>query len=214
AAPIDEEETTAHLPTVTPPEPESEVGATVFSDERAALPSLAGHPGESMSPADYVTSMPAIHAISSPDIPIDRDTQPDDGETPALTIEAIEHGLQSAGYAHLDTGRLASVATTLDSAPDDSAPDEQDFASRLANARSLRAGGRMGEALAEYRALVKAAIDEIPEIIRDLRDAAIEDPHEPEVYRLLGDAHIRLGDYVEALEAYNRGNALRQEQGD
>jgi tetratricopeptide (TPR) repeat protein len=72
----------------------------------------------------------------------------------------------------------------------------------------------MGEALAEYRALVKAAIDEIPEIIRDLRDATIEDPHEPEVYRLLGDAHIRLGDYVEALEAYNRGNALRQEQGE
>jgi tetratricopeptide (TPR) repeat protein len=167
-----------------------------------------------MSPADYVTSMPAIHAISSPEIPIDRDAQPDDGEAPALTIEAIEHGLQSAGYAHLDTGRLASVATTLDSVPDDSAPVEQDFPSRLANARSLRASGRMGEALAEYRALVKAAIDEIPEIIRDLRDAAIEDPHEPEVYRLLGDAHIRLGDYVEALEAYNRGNALRQEQGE
>jgi tetratricopeptide (TPR) repeat protein len=216
ATPTGEEETTAHLPTVTPPapEPDTNADATVFPDDRAALPSLAGHPGESMSPADYVTSMPAIHAISSPEIPIDRDAQPDDGEAPALTIEAIEHGLQSAGYAHLDTGRLASVATTLDSVPDDSAPSEQDFASRLANARALRASGRMGEALAEYRALVKAAIDEIPEIIRDLRDAAIEDPHEAEVYRLLGDAHIRLGDYVEALEAYNRGNALRQEQGE
>ena len=71
----------------------------------------------------------------------------------------------------------------------------------------------MGEALVEYRALVKATTDRMPEIIRDLRDAAIEDAREAEIHRLLGDAYIRQGDYVETLEAYNRASALRHEVG-
>ncbi len=135
-------------------------------------------------------------------------------EEPApLTIEAIQQGLESAGFARLDTGRLASVASSLDRAPDDSAAPALDVDHHLTLARDLRRQGRMGEALVEYRALVKASSDRMPEIIRDLRDAAIEDPREAEIHRLLGDAYIRQGDYVEALEAYNRASALRHEVG-
>jgi hypothetical protein len=136
-------------------------------------------------------------------------------ETPdpaALTIESIEHGLTSAGYSRLETGRLSSLAATLDDsptpAPADPAPDTQQ---QLTRARALRREGRMGEALIEYRALTKADADQLPDIIRDLRDAAIEDPREPEIPRLLGDALIRMGAYTEALEAHNQANALRQQ---
>jgi tetratricopeptide (TPR) repeat protein len=138
---------------------------------------------------------------------------PEVPEGAPLTIEAIQQGLTSAGFARLDTGRLATVASSLDRAPEDAQAPTIDAAARLEMARGLRRQGKMGEALVEYRALVKASSERLPEIIRDLRDAAIEDPREGEIQRLLGDAYIRQGDYVEALEAYNRASTLRQEMG-
>jgi tetratricopeptide (TPR) repeat protein len=130
-------------------------------------------------------------------------------EMPTLTtpptIEAIEQGIQSAGFTHHSTGRLSSLAEDEDIESD----VVTDIPSRLAHAHDLRRQGRMGEALSEYRQLVKSATDEMPMIIRALRDATLEDPDESELYRLLGDAFIRAGDYIEALEAYNRGSATR-----
>ena len=135
-------------------------------------------------------------------------------QPPPVTIEAIQQGLESAGFARLDTGRLASVASSLSHAPEAPADAPSvDANHHLELARTLRRQGHMGEALVEYRALVKATTDRMPEIIRDLRDAAIEDPREAEIHRLLGDAYIRQGDYVEALEAYNQASTLRHEIG-
>jgi cytochrome c-type biogenesis protein CcmH/NrfG len=39
-----------------------------------------------------------------------------------------------------------------------------------------------------------------------------EAPDHPELHRLLGDAYIRQGNYLQALEAYNRAVALTQAQ--
>lgn len=152
----------------------------------------------SQDPGEYPLPDPLAH-VSLP------------SESGALTMEAIEHGLASAGFARLETGRLASLASTLDGAPPEAEAPMPDVAQRLEAARAMRLEGRAGEALGEYRALVKASAEHMPAIIRDLRDAAIEDPHEPEIPRLLGDALIRQGDYADALEAYNRANVLRQE---
>ena len=181
-----------------------------------AMPETAPEPPVSRADELGLSSGPQMVVVSTTEIPVMPESSAASaprGEQNAVTMEAIESGLHSAGYAHLETGRLASLATTLDAAPE--APDvpEQQVGTRRDVARTLRREGRMGEALIEYRALVKAAAAEMPEIIRDLRDAAIEDPHEAEIYRLLGDAYIRQSDYVEALEAYNKGNALRQENG-
>ncbi len=131
---------------------------------------------------------------------------------PPLTIEAIQEQMESAGFARLETGRLAAVASSLVPPTADHAPSVDDGA-QLERARAMRRQGQLAEALAEYRALVKSVTDRLPEIIRDLRDVAIEHPREAEVHRLLGDAYIRQGDYLEALEAYNRASALRHEVG-
>jgi len=137
---------------------------------------------------------------------------PAEAEAAPVTIEAIQQGLTSAGFARLETGRLAAVASSLTPNNGDAPATTTDIPAQIEAARTLRRDGRLGEALAEYRTLVKVATDRMPEIIRDLRDAAIEAPHEPEVHRLLGDAYIREGDYVEALEAYNRASQLRQDE--
>jgi tetratricopeptide (TPR) repeat protein len=164
-------------------------------------------------PIVIIESKPAASDVQTADVPEGAVMQPTydpSGQAP-LTIEAIEQGLVSAGFSHHETGRLASMIALSDQSPSEIAPEAADATARLESARALRRAGRMGEALADYRVLVKSDAEHLDEVIRDLRDAAIEDPHEPEIFRLLGDASIRRGDYVEALEAYNRASALRQQ---
>lgn len=129
---------------------------------------------------------------------------------PGLTIEAIEQGLSSSGFARHETGRLASVASMLDDAATDETVPDLDVPSRLGHARELRHAGKLAEALGEYRVLVKAQNDQLPQVVRALMDAAIEQPDDAEIQRLLGDAHIRLGNYIESLDAYNRASALQR----
>ncbi len=124
----------------------------------------------------------------------------------AITIEQIDQQLQSVGYAPLKTGHLAEFSTP-DVEEDTPATQEQ----RLQAARAYRKDGRSGDAITEYGILMKTNTDS-QTLIRDLKDAALEFPTEPDIFRLLGDAHIRAGNYIEALEAYNRSSSLRQQR--
>jgi len=83
------------------------------------------------------------------------------------------------------------------------------YLSRLRLARRKRADGRMEEALVEYRAILHDSPEALDDLIHDLRDLVAETEN-PEVHRILGDAYIREGDYLRALESYNRALALTQ----
>jgi hypothetical protein len=194
-----------------PPVPSPSEPPTVPVTQATPEPSPASETPET-APHDVV---PEPEPLPVPAVVSERPATPaasTDADAP-LTIEAIQQGLASAGFARLETGRLSAVASSLTPSSGDAPATTTDVPKQLDAARTLRREGRLGEALAEYRTLVKAATDRMPEIIRDLRDAAIEAPHEAEVHRLLGDAYIREGDYVEALEAYNRASQLRQDEG-
>ncbi len=93
---------------------------------------------------------------------------------------------------------------------DDIAGD--DYMSRLRRARRRRAQGRVEDALLEYRGLLRDSPDTLDDLIHDLRDMSADTEH-AEVHRLLGDVYIREGNYVSALESYNRALALSQGQG-
>jgi tetratricopeptide (TPR) repeat protein len=94
--------------------------------------------------------------------------------------------------------------------PDQPAPT--DYKGRLERARERRGQGQLDEAINEYRVILRGAPDLLPEIIDELHESMAETPDHPELHRLLGDAHIRKGDYLSALEAYNRAVALTQAQ--
>ncbi len=83
-----------------------------------------------------------------------------------------------------------------------------DMPGRLRLARTWRQEGRLDDALAEYRALIKQAPDLLPQLLDELHECLKQSPENPEVHRLLGDARIQQGDYLGALEAYNRAVAL------
>jgi hypothetical protein len=87
-----------------------------------------------------------------------------------------------------------------------------DFAAQLTAARAHGAAGALPQALEEYRAILRGSSDHLGDIVSDLQSLAAGTDN-AEVHRLLGDARIRQGDYVGALESYNRAQALTQEPG-
>ena len=116
----------------------------------------------------------------------------------------------------LVTGSPAWSAPALDVEPE-RAPAEPpleptDYAGRLERARGRRANGELDEALNEYRIVLKNAPDLLSDVVAELQQSMIAAPDNPEVHRLLGDARIREGDYLSALESYNRAVALTQSQ--
>ena len=105
------------------------------------------------------------------------------------------------------------VSPAPKSEPELERPAPDDYAGRLSLARRRRAAGHLNDALDEYRVILKNAPDLFGDVMRDLNESLDDAPDHPEVHRLLGDAHIRQGDYLSALEAYNRAVALTQAQG-
>lgn len=93
-------------------------------------------------------------------------------------------------------------------------PDPKDYAARLELARSKRSAGALDEAFVEYNAVLRNAPDLLDEVMRDLQSLDEDEAQHPEAHRLLGDARIRQGDYMSALESLNRATALSQAQED
>jgi len=93
-------------------------------------------------------------------------------------------------------------------------PDPKDYPARLARARDLRDAGDLDMALVEYGAVLRNAPDLAPDVTQDLDALLDESPEHPELHKLVGDARIRQGDYLSALESINRSVALTQAQDD
>jgi tetratricopeptide (TPR) repeat protein len=144
----------------------------------------------------------------------------------ATTLESLERQFAESGFQQLEPqpGLLAAMASgdssitsglTSGRAPS-YGPERvelpssvaDDYPGRLHLAHAWRAEGRLDDALAEYRVLLKQAPDLLPELLDELNECLRQSPEHPEVHRLLGDARIQQGDYLGALEAYNRAVAL------
>ncbi len=131
-----------------------------------------------------------------------------------LTLEELEHSLSVSGLTRLE-GTLAALRGEGSSeAWGQELPEgpvftiaEDDYPARLELAERQRKTGRLDEALGHYRAIMRGAPELIDKVIAGLLAAANETPEQAAVYRLLGDAYTRRGNYMEALEAYNRGLA-------
>lgn len=142
---------------------------------------------------------------------------------PDATIEELERQFAASGFHQLDPqpGVLAALAASPDAVvppapaapaaeepPALVAPAPDDYVGRLDYARRLRDDGKAEEALAEYRAVLKNAPDLLDAVLGDLNESLAATPEDPGMHRLLGDARIVQGDYLGALEAYNRAVAL------
>lgn len=76
-----------------------------------------------------------------------------------------------------------------------------DHPNRLALARALRANDQPTASLDHYEVLIESA-QLLEDVTQDLVDLAQENPDEPRMQRLVGDAYMRQGNLSEALKAY------------
>jgi tetratricopeptide (TPR) repeat protein len=178
-------------------------GATVEDLERRfASSTLDGYapdaaeatPDDAQAPALEVPVEPAAPRITS---------------SPVLSSDDADGRGDFAALASSAAPAVTTPSSTAAAAEADESPAPDDYMGRLRLARRRRAAGRMEDSLLEYRALLRDSTDSLDDLIHDLRDMSGETDNS-EVHRLLGDAYIREGNYLNALEAYNRALALSQ----
>jgi tetratricopeptide (TPR) repeat protein len=141
------------------------------------------------------------------------------GELAALAAQAgsapdapARDGVPDFAASGVTTAVEASAPPTPEPPAEPRGPAPDDYAARLNVGREHRGAGRIEDALTEYRVVLKNAPELLPEVVDELNESLSMAPDHPEVHRLLGDASIRQGDYLGALESYNRAVALTQAQ--
>ncbi len=151
--------------------------------------------------------------------------QPEAARPDGVTgLETLEAELASSGFQRMEAGQgmLASIAAgeaaaralgVDPNATSGSPGDGGDYPARLEQAREWREMGRLDEAFSTYRVLLKMAPDLLPDVAAEIEETLRVAPDHPEARRLLGDVKLKQGDYMGALEAYNRAVELAQSRG-
>jgi tetratricopeptide (TPR) repeat protein len=148
--------------------------------------------------------------------------QPDEPRPDGVTgLETLEAELASSGFQQMEAGQgmLASIAAgeaaarALGVDPNAPSGDGGAYPARLEQAREWREMSRLDEAFSTYRVLLKMAPDLLPDVAAEIEEALRAAPDHPEARRLLGDVKLKQGDYMGALEAYNRAVELAQSRG-
>jgi tetratricopeptide (TPR) repeat protein len=82
-----------------------------------------------------------------------------------------------------------------------SAPSNKE---RLLKGYQYQLGGLYDEAMQEYRIIIRNAPELLSEVVSNMRALLKIAPKYSAGYRVLGDAYMRLGEYLQAMEAYNK----------
>jgi tetratricopeptide (TPR) repeat protein len=94
------------------------------------------------------------------------------------------------------TGELASAHQAGGNAPSNK--------ERLLKGYQYQLGGLYDEAMQEYRIIIRNAPELLGEVVSNMRALLKIAPKYSAGYRVLGDAYMRLGEYLQAMEAYNK----------
>lgn len=96
--------------------------------------------------------------------------------------------------------------STLKGRPTTSKPTEGDlgYKERLLKGYQLQLAGSYDAAMQEYRIIIRNAPDLLGEVVNNMRALLKLTPKYSAGYRVLGDAYMRQGEYLQAMEAYNQ----------
>ncbi len=171
-------------------------------------------------PSETPTQNPApIEAASQTIVPIDNSAEnvsqeiplisayradallEDDLETtmkrPAIRLQSMQ---QSA--THPDTLSMLGKGRVGDrsSANNDNLSNKE----RLLRGYQFQLAGAYDDAMAEYRIIIRNAPELLSEVISNVRALLKLSPGYSAGFRVLGDAYMRQGEYLQAMEAYNK----------
>jgi tetratricopeptide (TPR) repeat protein len=78
------------------------------------------------------------------------------------------------------------------------------YKDRLLKGYQYQLAGAYDDAMQEYRLVIRNAPDLLGEVISNMRALLKLAPKYAAGYRVLGDAYMRQGEYLQAMEAYNK----------
>ena len=78
------------------------------------------------------------------------------------------------------------------------------YKERLLKGYQYQLAGAYDDAMQEYRIIIRNAPDLIGEVVSNMRALLKLAPKYSAGYRVLGDAYMRQGEYLQAMEAYNK----------
>ncbi len=82
------------------------------------------------------------------------------------------------------------------------------YKQRLVRGYQYQLGGLYDEAMQEYRVIISKAPELLGEVVSNMRALLKIVPRYSAGYRVLGDAYMRQGAYLQAMEAYNKALAM------
>jgi tetratricopeptide (TPR) repeat protein len=116
---------------------------------------------------------------------------------PAIRLQSMQQSAQQP-----DTLTLIGKGRTGDQsrAQNDSINNKE----RLLRGYQFQLAGAYDDAMAEYRIIIRNAPELLSEVISNVRALLKLSPKYSAGFRVLGDAYMRQGEYLQAMEAYNK----------
>ncbi|GAC1389015.1 MAG: hypothetical protein NVS4B11_06350 [Ktedonobacteraceae bacterium] len=124
---------------------------------------------------------------------------------PAVRLQAMsqrQHSMTIPQYQSAETikGRGSESKVTIGGRKDGSRSSQE----RLVKGYQHQLVGDYDEAMQEYRIIIKSAPELLGEVVSNVRALLKLAPKYSAGYRVLGDAYMRQGEYLQAMEAYNK----------
>jgi len=116
---------------------------------------------------------------------------------PAITLQPIQAGTAQGDRPYVSKGRNERKHEHAD----DGNLNSHD---RLVKGYQYQLSGAYDDAMQEYRTIIRNAPELLDDVISNLRALLKINPNFSLGYRVLGDAYMRKGEYLQAMESYNK----------
>jgi tetratricopeptide (TPR) repeat protein len=118
---------------------------------------------------------------------------------PAITLEPLQAGNAQSGRSSA-TGKGHSERRSVDHSDENTLSNLE----RLVRGYQYQLSGSYEEAMQDYRVIIRNAPELLEDVISNMRALLKINPRFSLGYRVLGDAYMRKGEYLQAMEAYNK----------
>src|SRR5436305_1471574 len=158
-----------------------------------------------VAPAKYVSAMPAPQRDALLDDELETTMR-----RPAVRLQPTQPGsAREQSPAAAKQQHVERAATSPAKAPDNGSMNYQH---RLVKSYQHQLVGDYDEAMQEYRIIIRNAPELLNEVISNVRALLKLAPKYSAGYRVLGDAYMRQGEYLQAMEAYNKALTMAKRE--
>jgi len=121
---------------------------------------------------------------------------------PAIRLQPMQQ--QPAKQPSAQQSQSISKGRSTDRTAGKAAESAANHKERLLKGYQYQLNGDYDEAMQEYRLIIRGAPELLSEVISNVRALLKLAPKYSLGYRILGDAYMRQGEYLQAMEAYNK----------